>query len=360
MRSSFSYPVDSLRSPTFTQKFGTTASIMDYARNNHVAQEGDIERGVKMVPPHIGPFDILSIEYGYKPIFEAKSPEEEKPVLDSIFRSKGDNPMFQFASFITSPISPDPSAQSESLGDDVIKSAGLGMINNRKIVENLVEWTINSGGNSNDISKRYEALVKQYYRYITNTLSYMGGVYEFQRSSFGADEKYLPVKKDKQKEALYFAVEALKKAPGLLDRKEITQIIGSQSDMILKRQTEVVSQLLGNLLIPRIGRSDFLEGDKYSLSEYFRDMDILLLSKYPESSAYDMSVRISYIQLLTKLSLIPDVKDNTPSSNELMVSQAAFNQLANTKKWLLKRAGTKGAEAQHYKYLLQIIEKQKQ
>jgi hypothetical protein len=31
------YPVDSLRSRSFTCRFGTTPSIMDYARNNYVA-----------------------------------------------------------------------------------------------------------------------------------------------------------------------------------------------------------------------------------------------------------------------------------------------------------------------------------
>jgi hypothetical protein len=44
MRASFAYPTDSLRSPGFTQKYGTTASIMDYARNNYVAQPGDKEK----------------------------------------------------------------------------------------------------------------------------------------------------------------------------------------------------------------------------------------------------------------------------------------------------------------------------
>jgi len=47
MRASYSYPVDSLRSPDFTKKFGTTASIMDYARNNYVAQPCDIQGGGK-------------------------------------------------------------------------------------------------------------------------------------------------------------------------------------------------------------------------------------------------------------------------------------------------------------------------
>lgn len=57
MGASYSFPVDSLRSPSFTQKYGTTPSIMDYARNNYVAQRGDFERGVRMVPPLIGVYE---------------------------------------------------------------------------------------------------------------------------------------------------------------------------------------------------------------------------------------------------------------------------------------------------------------
>ena len=40
-------PVDSLRSPSFTRKTGTTPSIMDYARFNYVAQPGD--EGVRLI-----------------------------------------------------------------------------------------------------------------------------------------------------------------------------------------------------------------------------------------------------------------------------------------------------------------------
>ncbi len=48
---SYAYSIDNLRDPAFTQKYGTTPSIMDYARNNFVAQPGDYERGVRLTPP---------------------------------------------------------------------------------------------------------------------------------------------------------------------------------------------------------------------------------------------------------------------------------------------------------------------
>ncbi len=41
MALSRAWPVDSLRSPSFTRKYGTTPGIMDYAQFNYIAQPGD-------------------------------------------------------------------------------------------------------------------------------------------------------------------------------------------------------------------------------------------------------------------------------------------------------------------------------
>ena len=57
MAASAAIPTDSLRSVSFTQQYGTTASIMDYARFNYVAQPQD--KGVKLTPPYLGVYDLL-------------------------------------------------------------------------------------------------------------------------------------------------------------------------------------------------------------------------------------------------------------------------------------------------------------
>ena len=54
MGSSVAYPVESLRDPEFTKKYGTAPSIMDYARFNYVAQPGD---GDVALMPKIGIYD---------------------------------------------------------------------------------------------------------------------------------------------------------------------------------------------------------------------------------------------------------------------------------------------------------------
>ena len=77
MGASYAFPVDSLRSVTFSNKYGTTPSIMDYARNNFIAQPGDFERGVKLTPPVLGVYDIFAIKWGYSIIPNVDSKEQE-------------------------------------------------------------------------------------------------------------------------------------------------------------------------------------------------------------------------------------------------------------------------------------------
>ena len=96
MGASYSFPIDSLRSPSFTQKYGTTPSIMDYARNNFVAQPGDYERGVRLTPPILGVYDIYAINWGYRLIPDAKTPKDEIPTLDKWIEEKKDDPMYTF------------------------------------------------------------------------------------------------------------------------------------------------------------------------------------------------------------------------------------------------------------------------
>ena len=73
---SAAFPVDSLRSPTFTERYGVAASIMEYARQNYIAQPGD---GVTRFVRKIGPYDHYAINWGYRVIPDAKTAEDEVP-----------------------------------------------------------------------------------------------------------------------------------------------------------------------------------------------------------------------------------------------------------------------------------------
>ncbi len=93
MKASAAYPVDSLRSASFTCSMGTAPSIMDYARFNYVAQPGD--EGVCFMPG-IGPYDKYSVNWGYRPIEGAQSPDEERETLNAWILERYDDPNYHY------------------------------------------------------------------------------------------------------------------------------------------------------------------------------------------------------------------------------------------------------------------------
>ena len=74
MKASSAYPVDSLRSGSFTKKMGIASTIMDYARYNYVAQPGD--KDINFIR-QLGPYDDYAIEWGYR-YFNQETLETEK------------------------------------------------------------------------------------------------------------------------------------------------------------------------------------------------------------------------------------------------------------------------------------------
>ncbi|RZK73294.1 MAG: hypothetical protein EOO92_18735, partial [Pedobacter sp.] len=81
-------PVDSLRSGTYTQKYGITNSVMDDAIYNIVAQPGDMEKGVVMTQTKLGRYDNYAINWLYRPTDFQKSLEEEEALQSKFITEK--------------------------------------------------------------------------------------------------------------------------------------------------------------------------------------------------------------------------------------------------------------------------------
>lgn len=118
MSASAVIPVDSLRSPSFTQKYGTTTSIMDYARFNYVARPGDRERGVKLTPPRFGLYDYYAVKWLYTPVPDAATAADEYAVTSKWITGAAADSVYRFGKQQFSR-SIDPRSQSEDLGDPV-------------------------------------------------------------------------------------------------------------------------------------------------------------------------------------------------------------------------------------------------
>ena len=219
MGSSVAYPVDSLRSATFTKKYGTAPSIMDYARFNYIAQPED--KGVALMP-NVGPYDKHSVNWGYRPILD-KTAEEEKSILNQWILDKADDPMYRFGSSQYPVI--DPSSQTEDLGDDAIKASNYGIKNLKRILPKLIDWTYEEGKNYDDLSILYDQIFNQFNRYMGHVTSNIGGVYKYNKTYEQDGAVYTHVNKNHQKNSMNFLHQQLFTTPyWMLDQNIINKI----------------------------------------------------------------------------------------------------------------------------------------
>ncbi|MET2984469.1 zinc-dependent metalloprotease [Aureibaculum conchae] len=271
MGSSTAYPVDSLRSKSFTQKYGTAPSIMDYARFNYVAQPED--KGVALMP-NIGVYDKYSIAWGYRPILDAKTPEDEKKTLDSWILKHAGDPMYRFGRQQGGGVI-DPSSQTEDLGDDAVKASDYGIANLKRIVPNLIEWTSEEGKNYDDLQTMYGHVVSQFNRYMGHVTSNIGGVYEYYKTSDQEGAVYTHVSKAKQKESLQFLHKNLFQTPKWMIDDNIFNKF--QSAGAVERIRGIQARTLDNILdfgrMARMIENETLNGNKaYKLVDMMRDL----------------------------------------------------------------------------------------
>lgn len=200
MAASAAFPVDSLRSISFTQKYGTTPSIMDYARFNYIAQPGD--KGVKLTPPLLGEYDMYAIEWGYRYYGEA-DPERDLKILSKVISDKAGDAIYRHGKQQVQ-VTYDPSSQTEDLGDDPVKAAGYGIENLKYILSQMDGWFEDFDYDYTYTEERYKSLTKQYLNYMRHVFDMLGGVYLTEKYR-GDDVKiYEPVPREKQREALHF------------------------------------------------------------------------------------------------------------------------------------------------------------
>ena len=165
MGASYAYPSSALLKPDFTREYGTAASVMDYARFNHLATAADVKRGVNLLPPRLGPYDYYAIAWGYR----ADTAAAVTSTVAAASTSAGADapvpgPYCYFAPFQSASIPMDPSALPEALGDDLLASSKAALDNCRALLtlDGLTEH-------------RLQLLRRYYYRSIFLTLSNIGG-----------------------------------------------------------------------------------------------------------------------------------------------------------------------------------------
>jgi len=307
MKASSQFPVDSLRSATFTAKYGTEASIMDYGRFNYIAQPGD---GAALIPK-IGPYDMFAAEWGYRLFPGVKSPDDEKPFLNAIAARQETEPYLRFGD----PDGIDPTAQTEDLGSDPVRATQYGLRNIARIADKLLGATTKAGEDYSTLRELYGELIMQRTREFGHVANEIGGVVMTRRVAGQAGVVHTPVPRDKQRESMAFLVKEGFRTPSEVLKPELVALFEptGTEERVLASQRSVLGILLNNARLERLVNTSALaraDEKTYTLAEMSDELRRGIWSELEAAQVkpdiYRRNLQRAYIELLgTKLNPPP-------------------------------------------------------
>jgi len=296
MMASASFPTDSLRSPSFTSKYGVSATIMDYARQNYIAQPNDGLKTRDFIR-RLGPFDEFAINWGYR-LVNAPSADSEKSTLNRwLTDQKGPYP-YRFVGGGLG--SADPRNQTEDLGDDPVKSSTYAVMNYKRMIPNLVAWTTKPGEDFADLTEIYEESIGRWAGYMNHVATVIGGVNVDLKTAEQGDAMFTVIPKARQKAALAFLAEHIITTPNWLQPREIVSRIGPTT-VLSARQSAIVNSLLSNVRLGRLAEAEkFDPANAYPLTEYLGDLKRVVWAGTPLDANRRQLQRV-YVQRLQAL-----------------------------------------------------------
>jgi hypothetical protein len=317
-RASQAYSISQLRDPEFCKKYGSVASIMSYGRFNYVAQPED---KVQHFLPVIGPYDYFAIEWGYKPIPGAKTPEEEKKTLDEWAARQIDNPWLRFGGE-DDIADVDPTVLTENIGNDAIEATALGLKNLDRVLNHLVEATTQKGEDYSLLAEAYNEILNHRNRWFLAVVKQVGGVIENRTLAGRGGETFTRVSKERQKQAVQFLLQHAFTTPQrLLDPHILNQIkYSGTATRIMTQQRDLLRALLSRDRMTRLFDAELLLNDEaYTPAELLHDLQQGLFQelRHPEPKIDPVRRQLQriYVQILVdrirQPEQIPEEEDKT-------------------------------------------------
>ena len=339
-------PVENLRNKQWVEKYGHTPSIMDYARFNYVAQpeDGISHEGIF---PRINDYDIWAIEWGYKPMFGATSPETDHSQLEQLVAQRlNGNPRLWWGD--GEGYSKDPRRQTEDLGDDAVKASEYGILNLKRELQKLPQWTYTDDDyyNSN-LSEVFNQIYSQFMRYNGHVINNIGGTYMNFKTPDEQGAIYRPTPREKQKSAMEYISRNIFTEPTWL-----TQV--DYIDRLTDNPQRITIGSISNLMNKLFGRLDMLNNE-YTAEEYISDLTQGIMTELDSRkpvSKYRAELQNSFVDHL--ISIYTDNAKASSASNYRPYVVSTLRQLL-TRTATASKSATDSATKAHFLNLNDII-----
>jgi hypothetical protein len=273
MKASSLYPAEKVRDREWVKKMGHTPTLMDYSRFNYVAQPEDRIDPADLIP-RIGPYDKWATMWGYKPIPNAKTPDEEKPTLDQWARAQDATPWLRFTT--QDSLGADPGELTEAVGDaDAVGSTRMGLKNLERVAGMLLTATKRPGEPYDDLEEIYGRLLGQWVLEMNHVAAVVGGVQSRQKMTSQDGPRFEPLSRARQREAMQFLSAHAFATPSFVIKPDILRRIEPVGalDRIRTSQQRVLATLLAENRINRLVEQEAVDGaTAYRPTEFFTDL----------------------------------------------------------------------------------------
>jgi hypothetical protein len=305
MKASATYPVDKVRDPQWLKTMGHTPTLMDYSRFNYVAQPED-NIPLEDLIPRIGPYDKWATMWGYKPIPNATTPDQEKPTLDSWAREQDSKPYLRFSTADSR--GSDPGENTEAVGDaDAVVATGYGIKNLKRVADMLLAATSHPGEPYDDLEELYGRMLGQWATELNHVTGIVGGFNSQQKHAGQEGVRFTIVPREKQAAAVRFLNENAFATPSWALKPEILRRIEPSGAVtrVNAAQLRVLNSLLNNTRFDRLVEQEAIDGmAAYKPGDFMSDVRTGIWSEIDGGpvriDVYRRNLQNSYIDLLSQ------------------------------------------------------------
>lgn len=359
MIASSATPVEKLRDKAWVKKYGHTASIMDYARFNYVAQPEDGMTEHELFP-RINDYDKWAIKWGYqwRPEFKGDAKKEKAALRAEVSKVLAANPRLRYVGDEGKGM--DPRSQTEDLGDNSMKASDYGIKNLKRVMAHLREWTAQPDGQTEYLQKMYKSVLGQYRRYCMHVQRNIVGMYH---NNWPAEKAIDYVSKERQKEALAWFGRNLFTVPEWLYDKDITDRIDYIPDNDITSQT---TTLIWYLINPNLLNNQ-RKGGKYPVGEYLDDVFAIIWKPLTGLNDFQASWRRAeenaFVRVLGNAINNPSADKDAPlqlNTNNSDVFLYLLQMADKTENFLNRQLTTTSKSSLNYQHYSNLLLKVKQ
>ena len=322
-------PVEKLRDKAWVEAHGHTASIMDYARFNYVAQPED-KIGEKGLFPRINDYDCWAIKWGYQWRPEFKDVNAEKKALRAeVSKALAQNRRLWWSD--DEGKGQDPRSQTEDLGDNQMKANEYGIKNLKRVMEHIEAWTAQPDGEYEHLDEIHRAVRAQYQRYVNHVQRFIHGRYA---NNAPGQKPYEPVPASLQREAIQWLGRHVLEAPLWLYPESVTSKLGTNyTDELSSRQQTLIAMLLSLNGISILHTNSVRWPDAYKVEDYLNDVFALVWENTSTASTMNENLRRqqqrAYVDFLG-LALNPTQEKSTSMNAVLSGTASTFGSVSRS------------------------------